>query len=223
MRPAITRLSSWLFVLGAGMPLCLSATAGKAAERPKAATPAGHTAPATASESASVDWAMIGHAAPIPHQLPVVADAESALQAGFAPQWIERSVTEWPPSIQDPDLPAKLILRIAKGVRRPDDRWAGDLASKLRATITATGDADVQRYARVFCGSTGCLCYFEIPADSPSLESFDDVRSVILHGLLDKGGWGQQTFGIVQTDVNEVGELGTWELIYILRPKTAKG
>jgi hypothetical protein len=165
----------------------------------------------------SIDWQTVEHGSPIPHQMPV-ADADTALAAGFAPQWIQRSVTQWPPSVADPDLPAKTVQRIASGDRRQDDQWAHEVANRLRDSLRTDGNADVLRYARVFCGSQGCLVYYETPLDSSSLETYDHARSVLLHGMLDDNGWGR-TFGIVPTDVNEVGETGVWELIYILRPK----
>lgn len=172
----------------------------------------------TAQASGPINWQSVDPGSPIPHQMPV-ADADTALGAGFAPQWVERSVQPWPPSIQDPDLPAKLILRIAKGERRPDDRWAHEAANELRTTLRTNGNPDVLRYARVFCGSQGCLCYFETPLDSTSLESFERARGDLLHGLLDDNGWGR-SLGITAPDVDEVAEMGVWELIYILRPKS---
>lgn len=146
-----------------------------------------------------------------------VADADTAIDSGFAPQWIERSITEWPPSVQDPNLPAKEVLRIAKGARRPDDRWAREVDNRLRDTMRSNGSADVLRYARVFCGSEGCLCYFETP-DTPSLDPYEHMRSALLHALLDSNGWGH-ALGIDPANVHEVGETGVWELIYILRGK----
>ena len=209
MQKIIDRIASLLCLLCA--TLGLSGQFGFAAVQPKAAAaPASHGV-----QSSAVDWQKVENAAPIPHQMPT-ADADTAIQSGFAPQWIERSINPWPPSIQDPSLPARLILRIAKGDRRPDDRWAHEVADKLRAAIRATGDADVIRYGRVFCGSEGCLCYFEIPVDSASLDPYAHARSALLHGLLDSDGWGH-ALGIKPTNVDEVGETGIWELIYILR------
>jgi hypothetical protein len=213
MQKANDRTAGLVYLICAALMMGLSGSVGVAAERSKAAAaPVSH-----GTQPAAIDWQNVEHASPIPHQMPV-ADADTAIQSGFAPQWIERSITQWPPSFQDPNLPAKLILRIAKGNRRPDDRWAHEAADKLRATIRMTGDADVIRYGRVFCGSEGCLCYFELPNDATSLEPYYSARSALLHGLLDNDGWGH-ALGIKTADVDEVGETGVWELIYVLRNK----
>jgi hypothetical protein len=174
-----------------------------------------------AEKSGTVNWQSVEHGAPIPHQVPLVTDADTGIAAGFAPQWIQRSIIPWPPIMQDPDLPGRLIQRIANGSRRPDDSWAHQMAARLRDALSMVGNADVLRYARVFCGSQGCLCYYETPLDASSVEAYDHARSSLLHGLLDDNGWGK-SFGIAATDVNEVGETGVWELIYILRPKARR-
>lgn len=194
--------------------LCASIAIGASCNAALAADRTGANTAATSS----IDWRTIEHAAPIPHQLPVVTDADTGLAAGFAPQWIQRSITQWPPSMQDPDLPAKEVQRIASGQRRPGDQWAREVADKLRDTLRLNGDADVMRYARIFCGSQGCLCYFETPSDPSSLDAYHRARSGLLRALLDANGWGK-AFGITVANVNEVGETGVWELIYILRPK----
>lgn len=209
----MTRFPELLYVVCAATVACLSANVGIAGDPSRTAASGSRGAPATAP----INWNTVEHGSPIPHQMPV-ADADTAIAAGFAPQWVERSITQWPPSVQDPNLPANTVLRIAKGDRRPDDQWAHEVANRLRATLRANGNADVLRYARVFCGSEGCLCYFETP-DLPSLEPYDRARSDLLHGLLDNDGWGR-TFDIKPTNVNEVGETGVWELIYILRSKS---
>jgi hypothetical protein len=193
---------------------CLSGNIAIAGDQAKAAAPTSSDAHA----NGAINWQMVEHGSPIPHQMPV-ADADTAIQAGFAPQWIARSIKPWPPSVQDPDLPAKRVLQIAKADRRPDDRWAHEAADKLRATIRTNGNADILKYARVFCGSEGCLCYFETTADASSFEAYERVRSDLLHGLLDDGGWGR-ALDIKPGNVNEVGETGIWELIYILRTKS---
>jgi hypothetical protein len=199
-----------LTLLWAATLVWMGGSIALAAEQSKAAAaPATRDAPATGP----IDWRTVEHGSPIPHQMPV-ADADKAIDAGFSPQWVERSITKWPPSAQDPDLPAKQVLRIAKGNRRANDQWAHDVANRLRATLRINGDANVLRYARVFCGSEGCLCYYETPPESFAL--YGRVRSDLLHGLLDDGGWGH-SLDIAPTNVDEVGSTGAWELIYILR------
>src|SRR5215469_6198357 len=163
-----------LYLLGASLALGASANAAIAAEQSHA----------TAAPAPSVDWRTVEHGAPIPHQLPVVPDADTGLAAGFAPQWIQRSITQWPPMIQDPDLPARLVQRIANGERRRDDQWAHEAANRLWDSLRTNGNADVLRYARVFCGSQGCLAYFETPLDPASVEAYDHARSGVLHAML---------------------------------------
>ena len=216
MQVAMTRRPGGFSLLCAVMVACLSGNLATAAAAPKAAVSGARSAAATDP----IDWSTVEHGSPIPHQMPV-ADADTASASGFSPQWIQRSITQWPPSVQDPDLPAKLVSRIAKGVRRSDDPWAREVANRLRATLQANGTPEVLRYARVFCGSEGCLCYFDMPDSSPSLEPYDRARNSLIRALVDKEGWGQ-AFGIKPTDVDEVGETGVWELIYIVRGK-AKG
>jgi hypothetical protein len=174
--------------------------------------------PAPAAKANPIDWRTVENGSPIPHQLPVVADADTGLAAGFAPQWIQRAITPWPPMMADPDLPAKLVQRIANGERRAGDQWAHEVASRLRDSLRIHGNADTQRYTRIFCGSQGCLAYFETRSDSSSVEAYDHARSGLLHAMLDDNGWGK-AFGITAANVGEVGETGVWELVYIVRGK----
>lgn len=210
---------SLAYLLCVAIALGASGNAAIAAGRsPAAAAPASRAA----RKADSIDWQTVEHGSPIPHQLPVVADADTGVAAGFAPQWIQRSITQWPPSIQDPDLPAKLVQRIANGARRADDQWAHEVANRLRESLRTNGNADVLRYARVFCGAQGCLCYFETPLDATSVDAYDHARSGVLHAMLDDNGWGKN-FGITVSNVGEVGETGAWELIYILKGKPVTG
>lgn len=206
---------SVLYLLSAAIAVGASGSTASAAA-PSHATAA--PASGAAQTAGSVDWRTIEHGAPIPHQLPVVTDADTGLAAGFAPQWIQRSIGEWPPIMQDPELPGRVVQRIANGERRPDDQWAQQVATRLQESLRTNGNADVLRYARVFCGSVGCLLYFETPSDPSSIDVYDHARSGVLHSMLDDKGWGKP-FGITATNVGEVGETGLWELIYILKGK----
>ena len=213
MQKASARIPHLIALLCTAM-LLAGGTRAVAAGNPSAAAPASQTATA----SGPIDWQKVEHGSPIPHQMPV-GDGDKAIDAGFAPQWIERSITQWPPSFQDPDLPSKQVLKIAKGNRRANDKWAHDMDAHLRATLRINGDANVLRYARVFCGSEGCLCYYETTPDSFPL--YGKVRSDLLHGLLDDSGWGHG-LGVDPANVDEVGSTGAWELIYIVRGSAKK-
>jgi hypothetical protein len=205
-----------IYLLCAAIVMGANARPSTAGDQPHAAAAA--SARAATAKANAIDWRLIEHGAPVPHQLPVVADADTGMAAGFAPQWIQRSITDWPPSVQDPNLPAKIVQRIANGERRRNDPWAHEVANRLQDGLRKNGNADVLRYARVFCGSVGCLCYFETPLDSSSLDAYDHARSGLLHAMLDQNGWGM-SFGITAANVGEVGETGVWELIYILKGK----
>ena len=192
---------------------------------------------------ATIDWNKVGPGSPIPHLMPAV-DADTAIEAGFAPQWLERAL--WPDRAHGVQLVASTTykvprdeevsilaadraLQITKLQRLPEDTWVHEVSRKLRETARIHADAYVQRYTRVFCSSGGCICYWEHPTGAnPSTQSAVKVIADLFRALEDDDGWGR-TFGIKPTDVYRTfaagyelatGNAASWQLVYIVRARS---
>ena len=101
-----------------------------------------------------IDWSTLGPGSPIPEQMPAM-QSDDPLEVGFARQWIEHVVS---PACLGCDW-RKLALDIASNRRNPDDQWASQLETELRAIVR--DKVQTGRNPRVFCNSFGCLCYVE--------------------------------------------------------------
>lgn len=99
-----------------------------------------------------IDWTAIGSFSPIPESMPTRI-SDDPVEAGFAPQWIERALT---PGY---DAYAQFALKIASSVRAPDDEWSYNMRSELRTLVRTK--IPQGKNVRVFCNAVGCLCYVE--------------------------------------------------------------
>ncbi len=114
-------------------------------------------APLTGAEAErSIAWSTVGKGDAIPAVMPTSRSANS-LEAGFAHEWVERSVRPLPGG----DEAAPLMLRIMSEPRAPDDAWANEVEHYLSEFIRTQVDVQAPTVSRVFCNSVGCLCYLE--------------------------------------------------------------
>jgi hypothetical protein len=114
-------------------------------------------APLTGAEAErSIAWSTVRKGDAIPALMPRSRSAD-ALDAGFAPEWVERSVRPLPGGEES----AQLMLGIVSEQRAPDDAWADKVEDYLREFIGTQVDVQAPTTSRVFCNSVGCLCYLE--------------------------------------------------------------
>ena len=183
--------------------VAITASLAFAIEPPSGSSPA---APLTGAEAErSIVWNMVGKGDPIPALMPTSRSANS-LDAGFAPEWVERSVR----LVQGGEESARLMLRIMSELRAPDDAWADMVEHYLREFIHTRVDAQAPTISRVFCNSVGCLCYLE-RTGSPltQLMIYEALRSQAA-----------SEFGTKQMDMTIVDRAPPgrrWELTIIIR------
>jgi hypothetical protein len=109
---------------------------------------------ATDAEVASqIDWNSLPTLSPIPASMPA-RSSDDPLEVGFAPQWIKRVVTPG----MDESLKSR-VIKMATLRRDPNDMWALDMERALRQLVH--DKVSDTRSSRVFCNSSGCLCYVE--------------------------------------------------------------
>jgi hypothetical protein len=76
------------------------------------------------------------------------------VEAGFAPQWAERSL--------DPHFASlRGVLAVMANKKRSGDSWPYALEDHLRQVIKMAFEKDSPTVSRVFCNSVGCLVYME--------------------------------------------------------------
>jgi hypothetical protein len=162
-------------------------------------------------EANAIDWETVKPFSPIPGAMPADS-SDDPLQAGFAVEWIERSLGSQKDSGSIPPG-LKLTLAIASQRRTPDDRWAYEMEQKLRDIIRTKFQSRRTPIARVFCNAVGCLCYLQ----GEDVAQFDISEELI-------GQTGHQ-FGIHRSDLNTVGIIRTpgpqdkkWWLTIVKRP-----
>jgi hypothetical protein len=154
----------------------------------------------------AIDWTSVAPNSPIPVLMPS-AQSEDPVEAGFAPQWVQRAM--WPP--ESPER--KLALVIVSKRRTPDDLWAQAMEKELRAIVHEKVDSEAA-ISRVFCNSAGCLCYVE--RDGSPLHPGSVFRELL-------GARGQK-FGLQRSDLDafRVDASDTrswvWELTLVKRP-----
>jgi hypothetical protein len=101
-----------------------------------------------------VDWSAISVGSPIPDLMPI-GDADDPLEAGFAPQWLERVGF-----VQGFVSPSRqFALHIVSLTRSPDDRWSLNMRRSLSTLVRSSVPNAMN--VRVFCNAIGCLCYVE--------------------------------------------------------------
>lgn len=114
----------------------------------------------------SIDWESMRRFSPIPRAMPA-GESDDPLEAGFAPQWIERALVGWIVESRLSDgrksrvLAAPMALQIASEKKNPDDTWAYGVEYELRRVIQDELGGNFPITPRVFCNAHGCLCYFE--------------------------------------------------------------
>ena len=165
-------------------------------------------APVTGAEAEhSIHWSTVGKGDAIPASMPTSRSAD-ALDAGFAPEWVESSVRPFPGG----EEAAPLILAIMSEQRAPDDAWADEVEHYLREFIRTQVAGQAPTTSRVFCNSVGCLCYLE-RTGSPltQLMIYNALRSQAAREF------GTKKMGM---SIMESAPRGTsWELTIVTRPK----
>ena len=166
-------------------------------------------APLTGAEAErSIAWSTVRKGDPIPTLMPTSTSANS-LDAGFAPEWVERSVRPF----ADGEESARSMLSIMSTQRAPDDAWADSVEHYLRAFIRSQVDVQAPTVSRVFCNAVGCLCYVERTGSALTL--------LMIYGALTSPAaseFGTKQMGI--TTLRHGRRLGTsWELTIVMRPK----
>jgi hypothetical protein len=166
-------------------------------------------APLTGAEAEhSIDWNRVGKGDAIPASMPTSRSAD-ALDAGFAPEWVERSVRPFPGG----EVAAPLILAIMSERRVPDDAWADEVEHYLREFIRTQVAVQAPTIFRVFCNSVGCLCYLE-RARSPL------THLMIYKALRSQAASGFGTKEMSMTILDQPPRPSTsWELTIVTRPR----
>ncbi len=165
----------------------------------------------------AIDWNTVGSLAPIPRLMPT-GSAADAVDAGFAPEWFERSIAGWGADTlkyrgQFASIEVQpLALQIMSESKTPEDSWANGVESQLRLTIANSQSVTAETISRVFCSGEGCLCYVE---DAQSPVSSNVANDVLLSIRNDS--WAQ-TYGITPLNAYRIGTQD-WNLILIPRPK----
>jgi len=162
-------------------------------------------------ETNAIDWETVKPFSPIPDAMPADS-SDDPFQAGFAVEWVERSLGSQEDSGSIPPG-LKLTLAIASQRRTPDDRWASEMEQNLRDIIRTKFQSQKTPIARVFCNALGCLCYLQ----GEDVAQFDIYKELI-------GQMGHQ-FGINRSDLDTVGVIRTpgsqdkkWWLTIVKRP-----
>jgi len=208
--PQNSRSGRAILLIGAIFPWIVQAAEQPPRDQPE---PAGVAEQLTGAQVVhTTDWESVQSGSPIPEQMPT-AQSDDPLEAGFARQWITRSLSAWPQrQIRDWALAVVSKRRVA------DDIWAYQLEHQLREFIRMERDIDPGHpfVSRVFCNSVGCLCYVE------SHTSFAD-KTASLYGAL-QGDVGKK-FAISSEDISRIAMAGPeighspleWTLVVIKR------
>jgi hypothetical protein len=157
----------------------------------------------TDSPLQEIDWTSITAFSPIPDALPTF-DSDDPLQAGFSPQWIERSLMPG-----NPDS-AKFAQRIISQRRAPADVWARNMQNALWTLVHTKVSAG--KHARVFCNAIGCLCYVELDVPTDGQDN-----GIVFELLLGADG---RTLKVPRSNLGEIIHYGPdgWELTIIRGP-----
>lgn len=148
------------------------------------------------ARSETIDWTSVHEFFPIPREMPA-GDTETALGAGFAPEWVEHSIGKRLPVrgqySQSPGRtlldPRPMMLDIMSQPKDPDDNWAYGLEEELRELVKKEYSGKrPPAVTRTFCNRLGCLLYLEFDGKPSTTMSF------IPHRIL-KAPWREQ-FGI---------------------------
>jgi hypothetical protein len=164
------------------------------------------TPPSPAKAAAEIDWNSVTVLSAIPESMPAQS-SDDPVEAGFAREWIERSVL---PAVDDTSK--SLVMKIATLRRNPNDKWAISTESALRQLIGST--VPHAKHPRVFCNAVGCLVYVE-----------RDLRRIPLSAIVatEHSGPRGRELGIKKEDLGHLihavwGPGIPWELTVIRRP-----
>jgi hypothetical protein len=155
----------------------------------------------------AIDWNSVKAASPIPALMPTI-DSDDPLEAGFAPQWIKRSLG--PMEAAKKISAARTALTIISKKRMADDTWANGVDYELRKLIRTKIASEQPTVSRVFCSASGCLCYWE-----RENKIMGDSYPTMMGELRNGDGWAKE-FGIEARDISYVGT-STWTLFLIVR------
>jgi hypothetical protein len=175
-------------------------SAAKVFETPSRAIGAQDTlALAPGPDVSNIDWTSVRETFPIPRQMPT-GEADTAYGAGFAPEWVEKSIGRNIPMSgryggRCPLIPLKpMILEIMSEAKGPDDNWAHGLEYELRRVLEAEyANKRAPTVTRTFCNRHGCLVYLEFDGKRSSTVSAIPMRIL-------KAPWHKQ-FGITGDNV----------------------
>ena len=119
------------------------------------------------SGSSSVNWNLVFDSYPIPREMPA-GESDTPLGAGFAPEWVERSLRNRDGVLMRHDGtspfvdPKPMILDIVSSPKAPDDNWSYGVEYEIRRIVERefkkVPPPDV---SRIFCNVHGCLIYLE--------------------------------------------------------------
>jgi hypothetical protein len=155
----------------------------------------------------SIAWSTVGKGDPIPALMPTATSA-NALEAGFSPEWVERSVRPF----ADGEESARSMLSIMSEQRASDDAWAQSVEHYLREFIQSQIDVQAPTVSRVFCNAVGCLCYLE-RTDSA-------LTHLMIYGALTSPAANE--FGTKQMKITTLRHGSrfrtSWELTILMRP-----
>ncbi len=114
----------------------------------------------------AIDWNTVGLLSPIPRLMPT-GSAVDAVDAGFAPEWFERSIGKaeagslsYQGQSASIDIQA-FASKVISESKIPDDGWANGMESELRSMIAHNTSPTAEDISRVYCNNEGCLCYIE--------------------------------------------------------------
>lgn len=168
----------------------------------------------------SIDWSTVRIASPMPQVLPTQRAAD-AIDAGFAPEWFERSIGRGQAesllykgksayvSVQD------LASKIMSQSKSPDDYWANGMEDELTA-LTTSESRKTPILTRVFCSGGGCLLYVESESEPISGNPGVEVLGSLVRDPMWRDAYGVQPLTYYMTGI------GSWDLILIARPRCAQ-
>jgi hypothetical protein len=163
-------LTAWTLVAICGLATSIQGSHASERDEQGVEEARSSTARLSGAETARrIDWSSLSAIAPIPSEMPT-SQSDDPVEAGFAPQWVDRVVVsnpnDNPPGLIGAawnDDTVSLVQRIVSMNRSIDDTWAYEAEYTLRQIILTKIDVDPKKrtVSRVFCNAAGCLCYVE--------------------------------------------------------------
>jgi hypothetical protein len=183
--------------------------------------------PLTGSKATEIDWSTVRLRSPIPDSMPAL-ESDDPFEAGFAREWIERSLGRASfGSFKNEGRSTEILARpfalsVVSEKRMPDDSWAHGVDYELRRVVRSRLAQDDVSAMRVFCSAHGCLCYFE-----STLSTWREILRILrVEQVLEPLGVGVTEFQFSPHMINyretEKWDRDTgkwWTLILIQRPE----